>query len=136
MIKDKIIDKVIAIVKNSGVTNEVGPMETTMEGDIDMTDTAIAALDIDFLYWEDCPSHEQALKLLEEVVRVRAEMGYPILVTPVSQLVAYQATRNVIDPERWQNVSDESVVPGGSSSSAARTTFSTSLRFCSISSVS
>ena len=47
--------------------------------------------------------------VLEEVVRVRAEMGYPILVTPVSQLVAYQATRNVIDPERWLNVSDETV---------------------------
>ena len=47
--------------------------------------------------------------VLEEVVRVRAEMGYPILVTPVSQLVAYQATRNVIDPERWLDVSDETV---------------------------
>ena len=47
--------------------------------------------------------------VLEEVVRVRAEMGYPILVTPVSQLVAYQATRNVIDAERWLNVSDETV---------------------------
>ena len=42
-------------------------------------------------------------------MRVRAEMGYPILVTPVSQLVAYQATRNVIDPERWLDVSDETV---------------------------
>ena len=30
-----IIDKVIAIVKKSGVTYEVGPMETTMEGDLD-----------------------------------------------------------------------------------------------------
>ena len=47
--------------------------------------------------------------VLDEVVRVRAEMGYPILVTPVSQLVAYQATRNVIDPERWLDVSDETV---------------------------
>ena len=28
---------------------------------------------------------------LEEVVRVRAEMGYPIIVTPVSQFVASQA---------------------------------------------
>jgi oxaloacetate decarboxylase alpha subunit len=36
-------------------------------------------------------------------------MGWPILVTPVSQLVAYQATRNVIDGERWLNVSDETV---------------------------
>jgi oxaloacetate decarboxylase alpha subunit len=47
--------------------------------------------------------------VLDEVVRVRAEMGYPIIVTPVSQLIAYQATRNVIDSERWLNVSDETV---------------------------
>jgi oxaloacetate decarboxylase alpha subunit len=47
--------------------------------------------------------------VLEEVSRVRAEMGYPILVTPVSQFVASQAARNVIDPERWANVSDETV---------------------------
>ncbi|SRR5258708_17622224 len=32
----KIIDKVIAIVKKSDVTYEVGPMETTMEGDLDV----------------------------------------------------------------------------------------------------
>jgi oxaloacetate decarboxylase alpha subunit len=47
--------------------------------------------------------------VLEEVGRVRAEMGYPILVTPVSQFVATQAARNVIDGERWRNVSDETV---------------------------
>ena len=48
-------------------------------------------------------------EVLEEVGRVRAEMGYPIIVTPVSQLVATQAVRNVIDGERWENVSDETV---------------------------
>jgi oxaloacetate decarboxylase (Na+ extruding) subunit alpha len=47
--------------------------------------------------------------VLEEVTRVRAEMGYPILVTPVSQFVASQAARNVIDGERWVNVSDETI---------------------------
>jgi oxaloacetate decarboxylase (Na+ extruding) subunit alpha len=47
--------------------------------------------------------------VLEEVTRVRAEMGYPILVTPVSQFVASQAARNVIDRQRWANVSDETV---------------------------
>jgi oxaloacetate decarboxylase (Na+ extruding) subunit alpha len=46
-------------------------------------------------------------EVLEEVGRVRAEMGYPIIVTPVSQLVATQAVRNVIDGERWLNVPDE-----------------------------
>jgi oxaloacetate decarboxylase alpha subunit len=44
---------------------------------------------------------------LEEVTRVRAEMGYPIMVTPVSQLVATQAVMNVISGERWKDVSDE-----------------------------
>jgi oxaloacetate decarboxylase alpha subunit len=48
-------------------------------------------------------------QVLEEVTRVRAEMGYPILVTPVSQFVASQAARNVIDGKRWMNVSDETV---------------------------
>ena len=47
--------------------------------------------------------------VLEEVTRVRAEMGYPIIVTPVSQFIASQAARNVIDGERWANVSDETV---------------------------
>jgi oxaloacetate decarboxylase alpha subunit len=47
--------------------------------------------------------------VLDEVARVRAEMGYPIIVTPVSQLVATQAARNVLDGERWLNVSDETV---------------------------
>ena len=47
--------------------------------------------------------------VLAEVGRVRAEMGYPIIVTPVSQMVATQAVRNVIDAERWSNVSVETI---------------------------
>jgi oxaloacetate decarboxylase alpha subunit len=46
---------------------------------------------------------------LEEVERVRAEMGYPIVVTPVSQLMVTQAVMNVTHGERWQTVSDEIV---------------------------
>jgi oxaloacetate decarboxylase alpha subunit len=45
--------------------------------------------------------------VLEEVTRVRADMGYPIIVTPVSQFIATQATYNVIDGERWRRASDE-----------------------------
>jgi oxaloacetate decarboxylase alpha subunit len=48
-------------------------------------------------------------EVLAEVTRVRAEMGYPIIVTPVSQLIASQATRNVIDRERWTHISNETV---------------------------
>jgi oxaloacetate decarboxylase alpha subunit len=47
--------------------------------------------------------------VLDEVGRVRAEMGYPIIVTPVSQMVATQAVRNVMDGERWSNVSVETI---------------------------
>jgi oxaloacetate decarboxylase alpha subunit len=47
--------------------------------------------------------------VLEEIVRVRADMGYPILVTPVSQFMATQAFRNVVDAERWTTVSDETI---------------------------
>ena len=56
-----------------------------------------------------CAGPSCSTRVLEEVGRVRAEMGYPIIVTPVSQLVATQAVRNVIDGERWSNVSDETV---------------------------
>jgi oxaloacetate decarboxylase alpha subunit len=47
--------------------------------------------------------------VLEEVTRVRADMGYPIIVTPVSQFIATQATYNVMEGERWKTVSDETV---------------------------
>ena len=47
--------------------------------------------------------------VLEEVTRVRAEMGYPIIVTPVSQLIASQAARNAVDEQRWSHVSNETV---------------------------
>jgi oxaloacetate decarboxylase alpha subunit len=53
------------------------------------------------------PEHFDAT--LEEVTRVRAEMGYPIMVTPVSQFVATQAVMNVIYEERWSRVSNEMV---------------------------
>ena len=59
--------------------------------------------------WTSSAGPSSSRRVLEEVGRVRAEMGYPIIVTPVSQLVATQAVRNVIDGERWSTVSDETV---------------------------
>jgi oxaloacetate decarboxylase alpha subunit len=44
---------------------------------------------------------------LEEAARVRAEFGYPIMVTPLSQFVGTQAAINVIAGERYQQVTDE-----------------------------
>jgi len=46
-------------------------------------------------------------KVLEEIVRVRAELGYPIMVTPYSQLVATQALLNLEARERYEKVPDE-----------------------------
>src|SRR3970282_49152 len=45
--------------------------------------------------------------VLEEIGKVRAELGYPIMVTPYSQFVGVQATMNVISGERYKQVPDE-----------------------------
>jgi oxaloacetate decarboxylase (Na+ extruding) subunit alpha len=45
--------------------------------------------------------------LIEEVGRVRAEMGHPIMVTPFPQMVVSQALFNVIGEERYANVPDQ-----------------------------
>lgn len=47
--------------------------------------------------------------VMEEVPRVRKEMGYPPLVTPTSQIVGTQATMNVISGERWKMIPKEVV---------------------------
>ena len=44
---------------------------------------------------------------LLETPRVRADMGYPPLVTPTSQLIGSQAVQNVLSGERYKNVGAE-----------------------------
>lgn len=46
-------------------------------------------------------------EVLEEVERVRAELGYPIMVTPFSQVVGAQAVMNVVNGSRYQSMPDE-----------------------------
>ncbi|MCR6546084.1 oxaloacetate decarboxylase subunit alpha [Dehalobacterium formicoaceticum] len=46
-------------------------------------------------------------KVLEEVPRVRADFGYPPLVTPSSQIVGAQAVLNVLVGERYKMASNE-----------------------------
>ncbi|MFY9614163.1 MAG: pyruvate carboxylase subunit B, partial [Candidatus Dormiibacterota bacterium] len=46
-------------------------------------------------------------EVLEEIPRVRAEMGYPPLVTPTSQVVGAQAVANVLSEERWEDILPE-----------------------------
>jgi len=45
--------------------------------------------------------------VLEEMPRVRKDMGYPPLVTPTSQIVGIQAVMNVLSGERYKTVSNE-----------------------------
>jgi oxaloacetate decarboxylase (Na+ extruding) subunit alpha len=44
---------------------------------------------------------------LDEAARVRADFGYPIMVTPLSQFVVSQAAINVIVGERYKEVTDQ-----------------------------
>ncbi len=50
---------------------------------------------------------DKLLEVLEEVPRVRADVGYPPLVTPSSQIVGTQAVMNVIAGERYKMVTKE-----------------------------
>jgi oxaloacetate decarboxylase alpha subunit len=48
--------------------------------------------------------------VLEEVAQVRAEFGYPIMVTPYSQFFGVQAAINVIVGERYKEIADEVIL--------------------------
>jgi oxaloacetate decarboxylase (Na+ extruding) subunit alpha len=47
--------------------------------------------------------------ILDELPRVREELGWPIMVTPLSQFVGVQAFLNVTTEKRWSQVPDEVV---------------------------
>jgi oxaloacetate decarboxylase alpha subunit len=46
-------------------------------------------------------------EILEEVPRVRRDLGYPIIVSPFAQYVVTQATLNVVQGERYKTIPDE-----------------------------
>ena len=46
-------------------------------------------------------------EILHEIVRIRAELGWPIMVTPFSQIIGVQAMLNVVSGERYRAVPDE-----------------------------
>lgn len=49
-------------------------------------------------------------ELMEEIGVVRAEMGYPIMATPYSQLVGIQALLNLVNEERYTIFPDENLM--------------------------
>jgi pyruvate carboxylase subunit B len=56
---------------------------------------------------KDAGALDKMNAVLEEVPRVRKELGYPPLVTPTSQIVGTQASLNVISGERYKIIPEE-----------------------------
>lgn len=56
---------------------------------------------------EDMHALDRMDEALLEIPRVREDMGYPPLVTPLSQMVGNQAVTNVLVGERYKNISKE-----------------------------
>ncbi len=48
-------------------------------------------------------------EILEEVVLVRRELGYPVMATPYSQIVGAQAVENVVSGKRYKQIPDEMI---------------------------
>ncbi len=57
---------------------------------------------------QEAKQEDRLLEVLQEVPRVRADFGYPPLVTPSSQIVGTQAVLNVLMGERYKMVTKES----------------------------
>ena len=49
-------------------------------------------------------------KVLEEIIQVKEDLGYPIMVTPFSQFVASQAAINIMTGERYKQVTEEIIM--------------------------
>ncbi|HAE60937.1 MAG TPA: oxaloacetate decarboxylase subunit alpha [Eubacteriaceae bacterium] len=56
---------------------------------------------------QDQKMFDKLTEVLREIPRVRKDMGYPPLVTPLSQMVGTQAVLNVISGERYKMVPNE-----------------------------
>ena len=50
---------------------------------------------------------DRLTKVVEEIIQVKEDLGYPIMVTPFSQFVASQSAINVMTGERYKQVTDE-----------------------------
>ncbi|MBN2319901.1 MAG: pyruvate carboxylase subunit B [Acidobacteria bacterium] len=48
-------------------------------------------------------------EILEEIITVRKEFGYPVMATPYSQIVGVQAMENVVSGERYKKIPDETI---------------------------
>lgn len=56
---------------------------------------------------KDAKKEDKYMEVLKEVPKVRAELGYPPLVTPLSQMVGTQAVMNVLSGVRYKMIPNE-----------------------------
>jgi pyruvate carboxylase subunit B len=64
---------------------------------------------VEHLYAElrDRDALDRLPQVQQEIPRVRAELGFPPLITPIAQIVATQAVYNVCDGDRYATISQE-----------------------------
>ncbi len=86
-----------------------------------LLDTKVLSVDIDTLTYQvpggmlsnlvsqlkQQKAEDRFQEVLREIPKVRAELGYPPLVTPTSQIVGTQSVINVISGERYKMVTNE-----------------------------
>jgi len=51
--------------------------------------------------------HDKLPAVLEEIVQMREELGWPIMVSPMSQFIGVQALLNVVEAERYTTIQTE-----------------------------
>jgi len=50
---------------------------------------------------------DRVMDILNEVIQVRKELGYPVMATPFSQIVGVQAMENIVTGKRYERIPDE-----------------------------
>jgi len=110
-VKDEVLQKVNAFftpIRNEYLAN--GTLDPLMMG----TDTACLNYQVPGGMLSNLVSQlkmqnamDKYEEVLAEVPNVRRDLGYPPLVTPMSQMVGVQATQNVLLGERYKNIGKE-----------------------------
>lgn len=104
-----------------GALAELARMLTVIRAKYSAFEAGIAAVDVNVLQFQvpggmlsnlvgqlrQQGAMDKYYDVLDEIPRVRADLGYPPLVTPSSQIVGTQATLNVVTGERYKIIPEE-----------------------------
>jgi pyruvate carboxylase subunit B len=87
--------------------DDLSPVADRVDSDILRFRVPGLMLEDVYLQLESHGARDRLREVLEEVVRVREELGWPPLVTPIRGIVASQAVLNVIGGDRYASVTQE-----------------------------